>query len=85
MKDAVAAVGAFAGKGEFRAFAIEAGSPVDELKDCGGAFFDERAHGFAIAETIAGIQRVLLVQLNIVVVAQDDNAAEVVTRLLDTL
>ena len=70
VQDAAAAVGAFAREGQTPAIAVELGAPVDQLLDGGGTFFDQRVHGAAIAQTVAGGERVLLVQLHFVVVAE---------------
>ena len=57
------------------AFAIELRAPVDQLLDGRRAFFHQRAHRRRIAQAIPGVQRVLLVQAHVVVVAERDRDA----------
>ena len=49
MKNAAAAMRAFAGKDEFRAFAVrlavELGAPANQFLNSGRSFFDQRVHG----------------------------------------
>ena len=75
MKYAIAAVSAFPRKKQPRAFTVERCSPFDELLDGGRAFFDERVDRFHVAETITGGDRVVLVQLEFVIVAESDSNA----------
>ena len=70
VKNAVAAVRAFAGKEQMRAFAIESSAPGDELFDGGGRFFDENANCFEVAEAVTGDQGVVLMKLDLIVVAE---------------
>ena len=46
------------------------GAPLDELLDGGGAFFHQGADGGMVAKAVAGLESVLLVQLDFVVVAE---------------
>ena len=75
VQDSIARMGAFASKQQIGTFAVEGCSPFDQLLDEGGSFFDERADGFEIAEAIAGNERVLLMQLHFVVVAEGNRDA----------
>jgi len=70
VQNAVAAVGAFAGKQEIGALAIKSGSPLYQLLDGGGTFLDEDANRFRVTEAIARNERVLLMQFYFVIVAQ---------------
>ena len=49
--------------------AIEARAPVQQLRDVGGTFLDERAHRVRLAEPVTGGERVLEVQARRIVVA----------------
>ncbi len=75
VQDAVAAVRALAGEGQAAGFAVELRAPIDELLDGGGAFLDERVHGGAVAQAVAGVEGVLLVKLHLVVVAESHGDA----------
>ena len=57
-------------KESFRAFAIELRAPVDQILNGGGAFFDQRVDGVLVAESVARVERVLLVQRDLIVVAE---------------
>ncbi len=70
MQNAIAAVRALTAEQQFFAFAIEGGTPVDEAFDFGWAFFHQNANGFGIAKTIAREERVLLMQSDVVIVAE---------------
>ena len=63
-------MGAFPGECQVQAFTVELGTPFDELLNRGGAFFYEYADRFRITQPIAGRNRVLLVEFDIVLVAQ---------------
>ncbi len=69
VQNAVAAVRAFARERKPLPFAIELRAPVDQLLNRGRAFFHQRADSLAVAESIARIERVLLMQRHLVVVA----------------
>jgi hypothetical protein len=75
MQDAVAAVSAFTSEDKLCTPAIECGSPFNELLNGSGAFFDQSANCVDIAESVAGKNRVLFVQLNFVVVAECNSYA----------
>ena len=75
VQDAAAAVRAFAREQELRSFTIECCAIFDELLNGGRSFFHQHAHGFRIAQAIARCQRVLLVEFNIVVVAESGSDA----------
>jgi len=70
VKDTISAVCAFASEGEFRAFAIELRPPLDEFLDALGSILDQHSRRFRIAEAIAGVERVLLVEADFVFVAE---------------
>jgi len=75
MQDAAAAVRSLAGEQETRAFAVELGSPGDQLFDPGGTFAGEHAHRRGVAEAVAGGDGVLLVEGNFVIVGEGDGDA----------
>jgi hypothetical protein len=77
MQNAGTRVGAFAAEQQACAIgvAIELGPPVDELLDGFGAFFNQRVNRVAIAEAVSSDQRVLLVQIDVVIIAQGDSNA----------
>ena len=70
VKNTIAAVGTLASKRQLRALAIEFRAPGDELLDGGGSFLHQRAHRGAIAEAVACCERVLFVQLDLIVIAE---------------
>ena len=70
VEDAATGMGALAREGKARALPIELRAPGDQLLDGAGAFLDEYAHGFRIAEAVAGRDSVLLVERDLVVVAE---------------
>ena len=70
VQHAVAAVGAFAGKGQARALAVEFGAPFDQLADGRRPFLDQGVYRRALAKAVSRGQRVALVQRDFVVVAQ---------------
>ena len=70
MQHAAAAVGALAGEGQAGALAVEFRAPRDQLLDGRRPFFHQRVHRGAVAQTVAGVERVLLVQRDFVVVAE---------------
>src|SRR5205823_763798 len=59
----------------FFALAVERCAPLDQLLNRRGAFLDERMYGLAIAQAIARLQRVLLMETDLVVIAQRDRDA----------
>ena len=75
MKHPVAAVRSFAREEQLRSVAIELDAPVDQLLDATGALFDQHADCFAVAQTRAGYQCVLLVKRNLVIVTKGDGDA----------
>jgi 3-dehydroquinate synthase len=75
VQHAMAAMSALAREQQLAAFSIECSSPGDQLLDCSGTLLDKRAHGLNIAQPIAGEQRVLLMQLDFVVIAERDSDA----------
>ena len=70
VQHAVAAVRAFAREGEAVALAVELRAPLDQLLDGARTLLHQRAHGVAVAQPVAGGERVLLVQFHFVVVAE---------------
>ena len=70
VQHAAAAVRAFAGEQQAAALTIELGAPVDQLVNRRRPFLHQCAHGPRVAQAVAGDQRVLLVQFDLVVVAQ---------------
>ena len=75
VQDAVAAVRALARECQLVALAVERGAPLDQFLNRRRTLFHQRAHGDRVAQTIAGIQRVLFVQFDLVVVAERDRDA----------
>ncbi len=75
VQHAVAAVRALAGEGELGALLIELRAPLDQFLDAQRAFLDEDARRVAVAEAVAGNQRVLQVQADLVLVAERDSDA----------
>ena len=70
MQNPVAAMCAFAGKGELGSLAIELRAPLNQFFDALRAFLHQDFRGFRIAQTIAGNERVLQVQADFVFVAE---------------
>ncbi len=52
--------------------AVELGSPIDKLRDVPGPFLHQRRNGFRAAEAVSGVDGVLLMQPDLVFVAQGD-------------
>ncbi len=75
VQHAVAAVRALAGERELGALLIELGAPLDEFLDANGAFLDQDARRIAVAEAVAGDQRVLQMQADLVLIAESDRDA----------
>jgi hypothetical protein len=78
VEDAVAAVRAFAGEGELRVFtffAIEFGAPADEVLYGGWALLDKGVDGVLVAESVAGVEGVVFVERDLVIVAERDGDA----------
>src|SRR5579875_2580032 len=73
--NAATPVGAFAREREPGALAIELSAPCDQLLDGGRTFFDQGANCFGIAEAVAGNEGVLLVQFDLIVVAESRSYA----------
>lgn len=72
MQDAAPAMRGFLSERKARAFAIEFGSPFDELKDSLRPFFDQDMDRTRITQAVSGVDRVLLVKGDLVVVAEGD-------------
>src|SRR5215510_15317547 len=70
----------FAREGKLRAGAVEFGAPFDELRDVFRAFFDEKRDGFGSAQTVSGIDSVLLMQADFVFIAEGDGDAALCPR-----
>ena len=84
VQNAVAAVRSFAGEGELLALAVELGAPLDQVLNRGGTLLHQRVNGALIAESIARIERVLLMERDFIVIAQSygDTALSVLRRRL---
>src|SRR3954469_239389 len=72
MENTVPAVCAFSSEEKVIAFPVESRSPFNELLNRCGTFFNQSLDGFYATKPIAGDDRVLFVQLQLVVVAQRD-------------
>ena len=72
MQHPVAAVRAFSREGQPGSLAVELRAPLDELPNRRGSFLHQGAHRRTVAEAVSRVQRVLLVQFDLVVVAQSD-------------
>jgi 3-dehydroquinate synthase len=70
MKNTAAAMRAFVRKEKLRPFTIELGSPVDQLLDRVWTFLDEHSNCLAIAKAGSGIQGVLFVEVDLVIIAE---------------
>jgi hypothetical protein len=70
VQHAVAAVRALAGERQLVAFAIELRAPIDELLNSRGAFLHQRVDRRTVAQPVSREQRVLLVELHLVIVAE---------------
>ena len=70
MQNAVAAVSAFAAENELGAAAIELRTPGDQLFNASRAFLHKRFHRFREAQAVAGDQRILQVQADLIFVAE---------------
>src|SRR5256714_11097604 len=62
-------------EGEVAILAVERRAVLDQLGDVARPLFDQRLDGFCIAESGAGVEGILIMQLDRVVVAQDDGDA----------
>ena len=63
-------MGGLARQGDARPLAIEARPPLDELEGARRPFLDQHADRPLVAQTVARLDRVLIVQRNLVVVRQ---------------
>src|SRR5579864_3109213 len=70
VKNAIAAVRAFAAEGQLGAIAIKLRSPCDQLFNTLGSIFHQDPGGFGIAQAIARVERVLQVQADFIFVAE---------------
>src|SRR5436190_901288 len=70
MQDTGAAVRSFASEGQLGAVAVKSCAPVDQLLDALRPLFHQYSGGLGIAQTVAGIERILQMQPNIIFVAQ---------------
>ena len=70
MENTGAAVCCFTRKGEFRSGTIEFRAPFDELRDVLRAFFDKQGDSLGTAQSIPGVERVLLVKPDLVFVGK---------------
>ena len=69
MQHTTAPVPAFASKNKFRAAAVEVHAPGDDFLDPMRRFLDQNLHRVEMAQAITGVQRVLQVQTDFVLVA----------------
>src|SRR5579859_1429423 len=65
----------FASEGQLGAMAIEGCAPIDELLDALRPLFDQHAGGLGIAYAVAGFERILQMQADIVFITQGDGDA----------
>ena len=72
VQDAAAAMSGFPRKRQPHAIAIEFGAPLDEPLDGGRTFLDQRVDSLRIAQSGPGGEGVLLVQSDLVVIAERD-------------
>ena len=70
VQNAGPAVRRFARERQLRAGAIEFGPPLDQLRDVLRTFFHQQRNGFGAAQSVAGLDGVLLVQADFVFVAE---------------
>jgi len=70
VQNAIAAMRAFAGEGKFGSVAIELGAPLNQFIDPLGTFFDENLGSFDVAQSVAGVERVLKVESDFIFVAE---------------
>ena len=70
MQNAIAAVCALAGKRQLAAVLVKLDAPLDQLFDLRWPFRHQRANRVDIAQPRAGLDRVLFVKTDFVVVAQ---------------
>src|SRR5689334_11878782 len=70
MKDAIATVRALASKGKFGGLAVELSAPGNQLLDALRRLFYQNLGGFGIAQAVSGIERVLQVEADLVLVTQ---------------
>jgi hypothetical protein len=75
MQDAVPAVRSFAGKQQLRAFPVELRAPADQFLNDGGPFLYQRPNSIRVAESGSGVERVLLMQRHLVVIAESHRNA----------
>ncbi len=75
MEHALAGMSGLKRKGELCALAVELGPPFDELMDPPGAFLHKGADRFFIAQAVARLQRVLIMDAHLVLVAHGDGDA----------
>jgi len=69
MQNTVPAVRPFSREQKLVTLAVESGSPLDELFDGGGTFFDQSLYGLNVTQTIPRNNRVLFMQLKLIVIA----------------
>ena len=72
VQNSVAAVRAFASESELGSNSIELRTPVDELLNAVGTFFDEDASGVFVDEAVARVDGVLQVKADLIFIAKRD-------------
>ena len=72
VQNSVAAVRAFASERELGSNSIELRTPVDELLNAVGTFFDEDASGVFVDEAVARVDGVLQVKADLIFIAKRD-------------
>src|ERR1700685_228161 len=70
MQHPVAAVRAFARERDLGSGTVELGAPLHQLLDAAWTFLDQHAGGLFVDQSVAGLQRVLEVERNFVVIAE---------------
>ena len=75
VEDAVTGVGTFAGEEEAGAVFVEFRAPIDEFLNGSGSFLHESVDGWDVAEAVAGVEGVVFVEADFVVVTEGDGDA----------
>src|SRR5438132_11958862 len=75
MQNARTAMSGFPREGQLRTGSVEFGAPFNELRDVFGTFFDKQRHRFGPAKAVACVNGVLLVEADLVFVAERDGDA----------
>ena len=75
VQHSIAAVRPFAGEQELSALSVEFGSPFDQLLDRRGSLFYQGADRLTIAKAGTGVDRILLMNLDFVIITERDRNA----------